>query len=107
MFTAQRKKSSLLYITAALNEANSLQRCIPLKINKEFFTLIHSFTQTIQTYTQEKKKQYLSALAISKAPIMLVVKCPLDTENIQLKQTLMSADYCRATDSYPRGQRQI
>jgi len=55
-----------------------------IKINREFFTLIHSFTQTIQTHTQEKKQQYLSALAISKAPVMLVSKCQLDTKNIQL-----------------------
>lgn len=67
------------------------------KINREFFTLIHSFTQTIQTYTQEKK-QYLSASAISKAPITLVSKCQLDTKNTQLQQTLMSADYYRATN---------
>lgn len=56
----------------------------PIKINREFFTLIHSFTQTIQTYTQEKQQQYLSTLAISKAPITLVSKCQLDTKNIQL-----------------------
>lgn len=54
-----------------------------IKINREFFTLIHSFTQTIQTYTQGKK-QYLSALAISKAPITLVSKCQLGTKNTQL-----------------------
>lgn len=29
---------------------------------------------------------------------MLVSKCQLDTKNIQLQQTLMSADYCRATN---------
>lgn len=39
----------------------------PSKINREFSTLIHSFTQMIQTHTHEKKKQYSSALAISKA----------------------------------------
>lgn len=50
----------------------------PIKINREFFTLIHSFTQMRQMYTQKKKQQYLSAVVISKAPIMLVSKCHLD-----------------------------
>lgn len=56
----------------------------PIKISREFFTLIHSFTRLIQTHTQEKKQQYLSALAISKAHITLGSKCQLDTKNTQL-----------------------